>query len=99
MSDDYDRLYGALSLTVHGSPVVDHLFVSKGNFKAAPVFNSLQIKTTSSLAINYAHIVFRHILEKFENQKTKRMIEYSMWLLYASAKIAQDVDDVPEYGR
>lgn len=97
MNDDYDRLYGSLSLTVHGSPVVDHLFVSKGNFTAAPVFNSLQIKTISSLAIHYAHFVFRHILEKSNNQKAKRMIEYSLWLLYASAKIAQDTNGVPEH--
>lgn len=92
MNGDYDKLYGALSMTVHGSPVVDHLFVSKGNFTAAPVFNSMQIITTSSLAIHYAHTVFRYIVEHSENQSAKKMIDYSTWLSYASAKVAKEAN-------
>ncbi|KRE29648.1 DUF5677 domain-containing protein [Paenibacillus sp. Soil522] len=86
--DDYEKAYGSLSLTVHGSSVVSHLFISKGIFSAAPVFNEL-IYTESALAINYAHKVIAPILEKHENEKALKMIEYSNWLLYAAIDLTR----------
>ncbi|WP_240421806.1 DUF5677 domain-containing protein [Paenibacillus periandrae] len=88
MNEDYDRIYSSLSLTVHGSPVLDHLFVENGNFTAAPVFNSL-VFTQSSLAMNYAHKIFCLILERIDNDKALQLIDYSRWLLYASLEITQ----------
>jgi hypothetical protein len=88
MNEDYHRVYDSLSLTTHGSSVLDHLFVANGNFTAAPMFTKL-IFTEASLAMNYAHKVISPILKEKNNEEADRIIDYSTWLLFASLEIAR----------
>lgn len=89
MGDDYDKIYGSLSLSVHGSSTISHLFINKGNFTAAPNFNHKLIHTDASLAVNYANIVLSTLLSSVSQNAAEKMNEYSTWLYYAILKMSQ----------
>lgn len=52
LSDDYVRVYGALSLASHGSPNLKNILTSSGRISTAPIFNEL-IFTVGCLSIGY----------------------------------------------
>ncbi len=52
LSDDYVRVYGALSLSSHGSPNLINSLTSSGSISTAPIFND-QIFTIGCLAVGY----------------------------------------------
>lgn len=60
LSDDYVRVYSALSLSSHGSPNLKNILTSSGYISTAPIFNDL-IFTVGCLTVGYLADIIRDL--------------------------------------
>lgn len=86
LEDYYNMLYKTLSFSVHGSSLLDHLFVEDNKITITPVFDTDLINNISGLTVSFVHRTLAFVLRNKEPEVQKFFI-YLEFLLYSIMQI------------
>jgi hypothetical protein len=92
METDYEQMYDTLSLAIHSSPVVHHLFQNEtGKYALELKFHRALAKTVIPLTVHYAHQIFELILSRVDKPLARKLILYSRWLDVIATKTCHEL--------
>ncbi len=87
LEDYYNMLYKTLSFSVHGSSLLDHLFIEDNIITITPLFDTGLINTLSGLTVNCIHTSLVTVLKNSDDVQAEKFIIYLEFLLYSMMEI------------
>lgn len=82
--DYYKSVYSSLSLAVHNSSLLGHMFVAEGRFTISPIYHEPFISNILGLTSSFVCQVFKIVLENNQDEKSK---EFSYYLTYLTHSV------------